>query len=64
VDLRSVDVERHLEGADIFSVANAFELAVELGCWIVGVAIFFSVFVFGLALFEGVVEIRLGESLE
>ena len=41
-----------------------FELAVELGEGIVGVAIVFFVVGFGLALFDGVVEIGLGQGLE
>jgi hypothetical protein len=57
-------VEGDLEGIDGFSVADAFELAVELGCGVVRVAIFFFVVGFGLALFDGVVKVRLGEGLE
>jgi hypothetical protein len=62
--VRLKDVKRYLQGVDIFPVSDAFELAVELGGRIVGVAVFFLVFVFGLSLFEGMVEIGLGESLE
>ena len=57
-------VEGDLENVDGFSVADAFELAVELGGGIIGVAIFFFVVGFGLALFEGVVKVGLGEGLE
>jgi hypothetical protein len=46
------------------SVADAFELAVELGCGVVGVSVFFFVSGFGLALFDGVVEVGLGHGLE
>jgi hypothetical protein len=46
------------------SVADAFELAAELGCGVVGVSVFFFVVGFGLALFDGVVEVGLGEGLE
>lgn len=52
------------EGVYGFSVADAFELAVELGGGIVWVAVFFLIIGFGLALFEGVVEVGLGEGLE
>ena len=56
--------ERDFEGVYVFSVADAFELAIELGGGIVGVAIFVLVFGFGLALLESVVEIGLGERVE
>jgi hypothetical protein len=56
--------ERDFEGVDVLSVADAFELAIELGGGIVGVAIFVLVFGFGLTLLESVVEIRLGDGLE
>jgi hypothetical protein len=46
------------------AVADAFELAVELGCGVVGVAVFFFVVGFGLALLDGVVKVGLGEGLE
>jgi hypothetical protein len=46
------------------SIANAFELAVEPGCGVVGVPVFFFVSGFGLALFDGVVEVGLGHGLE
>jgi hypothetical protein len=39
-------------------------LAVELGCGVVRVAIFFFVVGFGLALFDGVMKVGLGEGLE
>jgi hypothetical protein len=45
-------------------VANAFELAVELGGRVVGIAVFFFVVRLGLTLFERVMEVRLGEGLE
>jgi hypothetical protein len=48
----------------VFSVADAFELAAELGGRVVGIAIFVFVGAFGLALLEGVVEVGLGEGLE
>ena len=56
--------ERDFEGVYVFSVADAFELAIELGGGIVRVAIFVLVFGFGLALLESVVEIGLGERVE
>jgi len=52
------------EGVYGLAVADAFELAVELGERVVGIAILFFVSGFGLALFEGVVEVGLGEGLE
>jgi hypothetical protein len=59
-----LSVEGDFEGVDGLAVADAFELAVELGCEVVGISVFFFVGGFGLALFEGVVEIGLGEGLE
>ena len=53
--------ERDFEGVYILSVADAFELAIELGGGIVGVAIFVLIFGFGLPLLESGVEIGLGE---
>jgi hypothetical protein len=52
------------EGVYGLAVADAFELAVELGGRIVWVAVFFFVGGFGLALFESVVEVWLGDGLE
>ena len=46
------------------SVADAFELAVEPGCGVVGVSVFFFIRGFGLALLDGVVEVGLGQGLE
>ena len=46
------------------SVADAFELAVELGGGVVRVAVFFFVVGFGLTLFCGAVKVGLGEGLE
>jgi hypothetical protein len=56
--------EGDFEGVCGLTVADAFELAVELGGWVVGVAVFFFVVGFGLALFCGVVKVGLGEGLE
>jgi hypothetical protein len=56
--------ERDFENPYLFSVADAFELAIEFGGGIVGVAIFILVFGFGLALLESVVEVGLGERVE
>ena len=56
--------ERDFEGVYVFSVADAFELAIELCAGIVGVAIFVLVFGFGLALLERVVEVGLGECVK
>jgi hypothetical protein len=47
--------EGDFEGVYGFSVADAFELAIELSGWVVRVAVFFFVGGFGLALLEGVV---------
>ena len=52
--------EGDFEGVDGLAVADAFELAVELGGGIVGVAVVFFVGGFGLALFDGVVKVGLG----
>ena len=52
------------EGAYGFSVADAFELAVELGGGIVWVALVVVVGRFGLTLFESVDEIGLSDGLE
>ena len=52
------------EGVYRLAVADAFELAVELGGRIVWVAVFIFVGGFGLALEEGVVEVWLGDGLE
>jgi hypothetical protein len=59
-----ITLQRHLEGVDGLAVADAFELAVELGCRIVGVAVFFFVVGFGLTLFQRVVKVGLGKALE
>jgi len=48
----------------VLSVANAFELTVELGGGIVGIAVFVFDLGLGLALLEDVVEIGLGEGME
>jgi hypothetical protein len=48
----------------MFSVADAFELTVELSGGIVGIARFVFSLGFDLALFEGVVKIGLGEGME
>src|SRR5260370_712851 len=56
--------EGDFEGVYWLSVADALELAVELGGGVVRVAIFFFVVGFGLALFCGVVKVGLGEGLE
>ena len=56
--------ERDFENVYVFSIADASELAIELGGGIVRVAIFVLVFGFGLALLESVVEIGLGERVE
>src|ERR1700687_1059535 len=53
--------EGDFEGVYGLAVADAFELAVELGG---GVGVFFFVLGFGLALFDGVVKVGLGEGLE
>lgn len=45
-------------------IADAFELPVEVGCGIVRVTVFVLVFGFELALFDGMVEIRLGDGLK
>jgi hypothetical protein len=52
------------EGVYRLTVTDAFELAVELGGWVVGIAFVVVFGGFGLALLEGVVEIGLGEGLE
>ena len=52
------------KGVYFFSVADPFELAIELGGRIVGVTIFVLVFGFGLALLQSVVEVGLGERVE
>jgi hypothetical protein len=52
------------EGVYGLAVADAFELAVELGGGVVRVAVFVLILGFGLALFEGVVEVGLGDGLE
>jgi hypothetical protein len=52
------------EGVYGLTVADAFELAVELGGGVGGVAVFFFVVGFGLALLYGVVEVGLGQGLE
>jgi hypothetical protein len=46
------------------AISDAFELAIELGEGVVGVAAFFFVGGFGLALFQRVMEVGLGEGLE
>ena len=46
------------------AVADAFELAVELGGRVIRVAVFFFLGGFGLALLEGVVQVGLGDGLE
>jgi len=56
--------ERDFEDLYLLSIADAFELAIELGGRIVGVAIFVLIFGFGLALLESVVEIGLGEGVQ
>ncbi|MCU1248151.1 MAG: hypothetical protein JWQ49_1180, partial [Edaphobacter sp.] len=56
--------EADFEGVYSLSVADALELTAQLGGGIVGIAVFFFVVGFGLALFYGVVEIGLGEGLE
>ena len=56
--------EGDFEGVYGLTVADAFELAIELGGWVVWIA-FVAVFGgFGLALLDGVVEIGLGQGLE
>jgi hypothetical protein len=52
------------EGVYGFSVADAFELAVELGGGIVWVALIVVFGRFGLTLFEGLDEIGLSDGLE
>jgi hypothetical protein len=56
--------EGDFEGVYRLTVTDAFELAVELGGWVVGIAFVVVFGGFGLALLEGVVEIGLGEGLE
>src|SRR6266851_5547877 len=56
--------EGDFQVVDRLAVADAFELAVELGGGVVRVAVFFFVVGFGLALFCGVVEVGLGQGLE
>jgi hypothetical protein len=46
------------------TVADTFELAAKLRGGVVGIAVFVLVFGFGLALFEGVIQIGLGQRLE
>jgi hypothetical protein len=46
------------------AVSDTFELAIEMDGGVVWIAIFVFVGGFGLALFEGVVKVRLGEGLE
>jgi hypothetical protein len=60
----ATSAEGNFESFYGLAVADAFELAVELGGWVVGVAVFFFVVGFGLALFCGVVKVGLGEGLE
>jgi hypothetical protein len=57
-------VKGDFEGVDGLAVADAFELAVELGGGVVGIALVVVFGGFGLALLESVVEIGLGEGLE
>ena len=45
-------------------VADAFELAIELGSGVVRVAVFVLLLGFGLALFECVMEVGLDDGLE
>ena len=52
--------EGDFEGVYRLTVTDAFELAVELGGWVVGIAFVVVLGGFGLALLEGVVEIGLG----
>ena len=56
--------EGDFQVVDRLAVADALELAVELGGGVVRVAVFFFVVGFGLALFCGVVEVGLGQGLE
>jgi hypothetical protein len=56
--------ERHPESVDGLVVADAFELVGQLGAGVVGVAVFFFVIGYGLALLDGVVKVGLGEGLE
>jgi hypothetical protein len=56
--------EGDFEGVYGLAVADAFELAIELGSGVVRVAVFVLLLGFGLALFEGVMEVGLGDGLE
>lgn len=57
-------MKRDFEYVYVFSITDAFELTVELDGRIVWVALIVVFGRFGLALFEGVVEIGLGDGLE
>jgi hypothetical protein len=56
--------KKDFEGVDWLAVSDTFELAIEMDGGIVWIAIFVFVGGFGLALFEGVVKVGLGEGLE
>ena len=60
----SLPAERNFEDVNAFAVADAFELAIKLGEGIVRVTVFVLVFSFELALFDGMVEVRLGDGLK
>jgi hypothetical protein len=57
-------VEGDFEGVYGLAVADAFELAIELGSGVVRVAVFVLLLGFGLALFECVMEVGLDDGLE